>query len=80
MAIESKMMCDKCGHMIFRGTGVVVAGNIYVADENGKDGRGGGLVGSNLDQSENGMDVVINDSHFHRDCLFDILPSWEIKR
>lgn len=74
MAIESKVICDKCGEVIKDSShgnlgGVAVLGNIYFTDSKKDNGIGGGVVGNNL----NNLGLPIKTAHYHKNCLVEML-------
>lgn len=65
MKIIKRCVCDSCGQIIQNAEdGVIVQGNIYVADPEER----GGLVGNNF--KDNGE---VNEVAYHLKCLYLIL-------
>ena len=71
--VTYKGSCDWCGHDILPSDiAFTVTGNIYLFNEDFKDGAGKGIVGNNL--HDIGMlDGEVTSSHYHCSCLKTIL-------
>lgn len=79
-----EITCDFCYKDLSKTPGYAIIGNIHVISTNESEnsllsprlfrGVGGGLVGNNLDGDS---DVVVNTSHYCKECLFRILTSYD---
>jgi len=68
MKVKTVIKCDKCNKLHLENSGAffTVRGNIYVGLE-------GGIVGNNLQETPKKDVLVVNDSHYCKVCLRQLL-------